>query len=445
MTVPVGAAVPDLAGDDAFASALVAAEVALLRAWAAAGVAPQAVADEAANVFGWDGERHTCTVRPIATADLATQASGSGTPVIGLVTAMRAATTADVAAWIHRGPTSQDIIDTALMRVAVDVGIEVIDRLDATCSALDTFAAQHADQPVAARTLTQHAVPTTMGLRARQWSTGLGRAAQRLRAVLSETPAQLAGAGGTLAAFADIASAEGRDRATSLDLATRLPGIFASEMGLATPPTPWHTSRWPVTELGDALVQAADALGTFATDVATLSRTEIGELRDSAPGGSSSMPHKQNPAAAVLVRSAAIRAPHVGATLHTCAALASDERPDGAWHAEWPTLQELLRLVLAASTRGAALARGLEMDTERATANLNLTGAAILSERLSIRLAPLMGKSATDQVLASATDVASLRDRLAAVPELADLDLDQLLDLTQATGLASQLYPSPGT
>lgn len=445
LLVPVGAAVPDLASDSAFTCALTAAQVALVRAWAAAGIAPQAVADQASSVFGWDPERRTCTEPAVPPSDLAVQTAGSGTPVIALVAAMRAAAPADVAAWVHRGATSQDIVDTAIMRVTVDVGRTVAERLHATALALEDFARAHSDQPVAARTLTQHAVPTTMGLRARGWSQGLVRAAARLRSALAEAPAQLAGAGGTLAAFVDVASTQGLEQDEALDVAGRLPGLFAREMGLAAPAAPWHTSRWPVTELGDALVQAADALGKFATDVATLSRTEIGELRDSAPGGSSAMPHKQNPAAAVLIRSAAIRAPHLGATLHTCAALANDERPDGAWHAEWPTLQELLRLTLAASTRGAELASGLTMDTDRAAANLALTGAAVLSERLTIRLTPLLGQDVVRELLARASDISDLRDQIADRPELANLDIDALLDVRQATGLAGRLTDTPDT
>ena len=441
--MPVGAAVADLASDSAFASALTAAQVALVRAWAAAGVAPHAVADQASSLFGWDPARHTCSQPAVPASDLAVQSANAGTPVIALVAAMRAAAPAGVAAWVHRGPTSQDIIDTAIMRVAVDVSREVVGRLDEAATALDHFAHTHKSQPVAARTLTQHAVPTTMGLRAHQWSLGIGRAAGRLRTALADTPAQLGGAGGTLAAFVDVASAQGLGHDEAQDIAAHLPKLFAAEMGLAAPAAPWHTSRWPVTELGDALVQAADALGKFATDVATLSRTEIGELRDSAPGGSSAMPHKQNPATAVLVRSAAIRAPHLGATLHTCAALANDERPDGAWHAEWPTLQELLRLALAAATRGAELAAGLTLDTDRAAANLALTGAAILSERLTIRLTPLLGAATTRELLAGSTNIGQLREHLATLPELADLDIDALLDVSQATGIAQRLTEVP--
>ena len=74
------------------------------------------------------------------------------------------------------------------------------------------------------------------------------------------------------------------------------------------------------------------------------------------------MPQKQNPVDAVLLRSAALRAPGLAAQLHLASALAVDERPDGAWHAEWPTLQELLRLALGASARAAELAAGLSFD-----------------------------------------------------------------------------------
>ncbi len=140
-------------------------------------------------------------------------------------------------------------------------------------------------------------------------------------------------------------------------------------MGLDAPDGPWHTSRWPVTEIGDALVQAIDALGKVAADVATLGRTEIGEVSEGVGGGSSAMPQKQNPAEAVLIRSAALRAPHLAATLHVASALAVDERPDGAWHAEWPTLRELLRLAVGAAAHGSSLLAHLRVDVDAAASN----------------------------------------------------------------------------
>ncbi len=444
LLVPLGAQVPDLASDTAVVNALVLAEVALVRAWAHVGVAPQSVADEVSQQYGWDHESQRRATHSIDADEIARGSALSGTAVIGLAAALKEASTPEVASWIHRGATSQDIIDTALMRVAMDVVSVIIDQLDATCAALDALANTHAHTPVAARTLTQHAVPSTMGLRARQWGLGISRAAVHLRRVLADTPAQLGGAAGTLAAFVDVAQAAGADRARATSIAQQLPAAFAEQMGLRPPGAPWHTQRWPVTELGDALVQATDALGKFSSDVTMLMRTEVGELRDTQAGGSSAMPHKRNPVDPVLVKSAAIRAPHLGATLHSCAALAVDERPDGAWHAEWPTLQELLRLTLAASARAAQFASRLEVDTERAAANLALTGPAILSERLTIALTPLLGAHAAAQAIAQATDIAELREHLLANSELANIDIDNLLDTAAATGLASDLARTAG-
>ena len=135
------------------------------------------------------------------------------------------------------------------------------------------------------------------------------------------------------------------------------------------------------------LAEVTDALGTIAADVATMSRTEIGELAEPqvpGRGGSSAMPQKRNPVLSVLIRSTALRAPGLLSTLHACAASAVDERPDGAWHAEWPTLRELLRLALGASGLAAELTAGLTVDAEKARANLAITGDDILAERISL-------------------------------------------------------------
>ena len=126
----------------------------------------------------------------------------------------------------------------------------------------------------------------------------------------------------------------------------------------------------------------------IAADVATLSRTEIGELAEGSGGGSSAMPQKRNPAASVLIRSAALRAPQLGATLHLASALAVDERPDGAWHAEWPTLASCCASPAASAAHGAALARGLQVDDAAVARNLALTRGLIVAERLSIVLGP---------------------------------------------------------
>lgn len=418
---PVTVGHDDAVTDAAVLGALITAEAALIRAYAAVGAdVPPGLAT-------------TVEEASIDAAALAAASVAGGNPVIPLVGLLKEQAPAPERAWVHRGATSQDILDSALMLVARTATARVAASLGETEAGLAAFAAAHRDQVAAARTLTQHAVPTTVGLRAVNWLRGVRRASERLDAAATALPAQLGGAGGTLAAFVE---------GVGVRAAAALPAAFAQELGLATPDAPWHTTRWPVTELGDALVQVLDALGVIAADVATLSRTEIGELAEGSGGGSSAMPQKQNPAASVLIRSAALRAPQLGATLHLAAALAVDERPDGAWHAEWPTLRELLRLALGASAHAATLVRGLHVDAAAVVRNLALTNGLIVAERVAIVLRPLLGKEQTAQIIRAAgrgEDLATLIDEALVETGTTSVDVRSLLDPGHYTGLAADL------
>ncbi|MFB7883253.1 lyase family protein [Microbacterium sp. NPDC056057] len=426
--------------DAAYLDALVTAEVALARAWVEAGVAPAEAVDEIETEFGWQGALRGCRDHGVDGTALAAAAVAGGNPVIPLVGRLKERVGVDAGVWVHRGATSQDIVDTAAMVVARAATSRIVAALVHTEVSLRSLARSRRDEVAAARTLTQHAVPTTVGLRAAGWLRSVERARARVDDVQHHLPAQLGGAAGTLASFVEIAGPEA---------AAALPAAFAHELGLAAPDAPWHTTRWPVTELGDALVQAIDAVGKIATDVATLSRTEIGELAEGAGGGSSAMPQKRNPAASVLIRSAALRAPQLGATLHLASALAADERPDGAWHAEWPTLRELLRLALGATAHAASLVAGLHVDTDAVARNLVATGGLIVSERLAIALGPVLGAARVSELVTAAAAGGDLAGLLAASPDVAALAAEagatpeafvaDLLDPARYTGLAGRL------
>jgi 3-carboxy-cis,cis-muconate cycloisomerase len=90
----------------------------------------------------------------------------------------------------------------------------------------------------------------------------------------------------------------------------------------------------------------------------------------------------------VLLASLALRAPGLAADLHRSAALAVDQRPDGAWHAEWPALRELLRLALGAGSLVAGLLGGLRVDAGAMARNLAAAGPAVLSERVALAEGP---------------------------------------------------------
>jgi 3-carboxy-cis,cis-muconate cycloisomerase len=103
------------------------------------------------------------------------------------------------------------------------------------------------------------------------------------------------------------------------------------------------------------------------------------------------MPHKRNPVLSILIRRAALSAPQLAATLHTAAALANDERPDGSWHAEWDTLRTLARRTVVAGSQCGELLAGLKVQSGQMAENLNK--ADVLGEQRAI--AGLAGKASS--------------------------------------------------
>ncbi|MFG2540394.1 3-carboxy-cis,cis-muconate cycloisomerase [Streptomyces sp. NPDC048511] len=419
-----GSAAEAATGDHAFLRALLDAEAALTRAQAARGLAPAA----AGRAVTGAAEAGSFDVR-----ELALRARSGGNPVIPLVAALSAAVDEDVRPFVHRGATSQDILDTAAMLVASRTLGIVLGDLGRTADALERLAAAHRDTPMPGRTLTQHAVPTTFGLKAAGWRALVLDARDRLRAVRGALPVQLGGAAGTLAAFSDAGDAAGPD----------LVAAYAGELGLAEPLLPWHTLRTPVADLAGALAFTAGALGKAAADVLTLSRTEIGELAEGSGGGSSAMPHKANPVRATLIAAAARRAPGQAATLYG-SLTAEDERPAGAWHAEWEPLRDLLRLVGGAARDAAELTEGLRVFPSAMRNHLGTTGGLIVSERLAAVAAGRVGPARAKEILTGAARLARdegspLAEVLAGEPAFDGLDLDELTDPARYTGCAGLL------
>ncbi|MEU8686618.1 3-carboxy-cis,cis-muconate cycloisomerase [Streptomyces sp. NPDC048611] len=413
--VRVASDVEAATGDRAFLQAMLDAEAALTRAQATLGDAPAAAADAvtaAAQADRFD-------VRGIAV-----RARKGGNPVIPLVADLTAALPADAAPYVHRGATSQDIMDTATMLVAARTLPLMAADLRRTADTLGQLADEHRTTPMPGRTLTQHAVPTTFGLKAAGWRHLVLDALDRLTSLTF--PAQLGGAAGTLAATETLAGTPGSGPA--------LLAAYARELGLAEPVLPWHTLRTPVVDLSGALGLGSGAVGKLAADVLVLSRTEIGELAEGSGGDSSAMPHKANPVRATLITAAARQVPALASAL-SASLTAEDERPAGAWHAEWQALRELLRLAGGASRDAAALVDGLRVFSDRMLDNLYLTGGLIVSERLAVELGALLGRQPARELLTRAAHRAAAQRRsLAAVleeePALAE-HLDHLRPLTE--------------
>ena len=337
---------------------------------------------------------------------------------------------------VHRGATSQDVLDSAAMLVARRALGPLLDDLAGAAAAAAALAEQHRDTPMAGRTLLQQALPITFGLKAAGWMCGLDEAADRLREVRERRlEVQLGGAAGTLAALGDA----------GLDVLARLAG----ELDLAEPVLPWHTMRTRPAELAGALGAAAGAISKVSGDVVLLAQTEVGEVREGAPGrgGSSTLPHKRNPVAAISARACAMRTPGLVASL--LGAMGHEhERAAGAWHAEWRPFGDLLTATGSAAAWLRDCLEHLEVDAARMRANLDLTGGALLAERVSGALAGELGRQAAHDLVHSAAVAASgggppLHEALAERPEVAEhLSADEirrLLDPAEYLGATGAL------
>ena len=308
---------------------------------------------------------------------------------------------------MHRGSTSQDILDTGAMLVA-DRALHLIRADLAHRPGAGPLAARHRDTLEVGRTLALHAVPTTFGLKAAGWRHLLldaGPARPRARGRPAGLPRRRGRHPGRLPGVRGPADRPATRPGTYPD---RLTDAFAAQTGLARPALPWHALRTPIADLASALAFTTGALGKIAVDVQSLTRTEVGEVSEPGPAGrgtSSAMPHKRNPVLATLMRSAALQVPALATGLTQCL-LSEDERSAGAWHAEWQLLRECLRLTGGAAHTAVELAEGLQVRPERMRANLDLTGSRIVSERVAAHLAPRLGKARAKTVLTEAAQQA---------------------------------------
>ncbi len=351
-----------LADDRALVRAMLRVEVAWVRALAVAGAVG---ADALAQV-----ETASDGLEPVLSHQ---EVEAAGNPVLPLVRALRAAVAdPDTAAAVHRGLTSQDVLDTALMLLSADCLDHVAGSLQRTGDALAALAVQHRSAPAAGRTLSQHAVPVTVGLRAAQWLLGVADARDGVLDARASLPVQCGGAAGTLS-LAEQVVPEPLQAASAL----------ADELGLTWPGLPWHTRRTPVLRIAGALAEVCAAVGVVAGNVLLLGRPEIAELAEGpvpGRGTSSTMPGKVNPVLSVLVRSAALQAPQLLAQLYLCAGQVIDERPPGDWHAEWPALRRLLVLTATAAEQSADLTESLKVDVIAARERAQQAAAALLAE-----------------------------------------------------------------
>lgn len=263
-----------------------------------------------------------------------------GVVVPALVKQLRAQVAEPHRTALHKGATSQDVVDTALMLQVAGIFDIYEARLTALLVRLDALAVEAGDRPLMAHTRMQAALPSSWTAKIGSWSEPLQRHLRALSAMRRTLlVVQLGGPVG------DRGSFEGYGDAVAAGLARRL------DLGIAGP---WHATRDPIVALGNLLALISGSLGKIGADAALLAQTEVAAVGLEGAGGSSAMAHKTNPVSAEVLVALARHNGGLAGTLNQ-AMVHEYERSGAAWTLEWLTLPPML------VTTGASLRLGLRL------------------------------------------------------------------------------------
>ncbi len=403
--------------DSAEIRAMLLVEGALARVQGAAGHIP---ADSAAAIA-----RATLEVQ-IDAATLAKATGGNGVSVPALIATLRDEMQApEHAQYVHWGPTSQDIIDTALiLRLRQALALIEADMRTAL-RALATLAETWADLPMAARTYGQHATPTSFGAVAAGWGSPLLN-------LLGELPAlrdacllvSLSGAAGS-------ASQLGPDPA-------QLRSELALALNLKDPGRSWHSDRTPVLRLADWLTRVALALGKLGEDTIQMVQSGIGEIDLGGGGASSTMPQKQNPVGPSVMVALARHTSGQLAVLQG-AAMPRNQRDGAAWFTEWLCLPQIVLGAAAAAQTAAPLCTAITPNGDQMADGLSQGLGLIHAETLGFALAAAMPRpQAQAAVKALCREAQNSQTPLSVLAARAhpDLDTAALFDPVRQMGQA---------
>lgn len=402
-------------------------EAALARVEARLGIIPAAAADEIST---------QAKIEHIDMELLRRRTEVVGSPIIPVVEQLVARCDSDFGRYVHWGATTQDITDTATV-LQVREALAIVDTdLRVISDSLAKLARRYRDIPMAGRSMMQHAVPITFGLKAAE----VLAAVERHRARLNELRprvliGQFGGAVGTLASLG----------ARGLEVQREL----MKELQLGEPEIAWHTHRDAFAEVGSFLAMVTGTLAKFATDLKLMMQTEVAEASEPAEdgrGSSSTMPQKRNPVACNFILACAALARQNAASLME-SMVQDHERASGPWLVEWVALPELFLAASGALFHARNLTAGLHIDEERMRENLNATGGLIASEAVMMALAPHLGDRAHDLIAEisrrTIEEKKPFLDLLAANDEvtkhLARATLEKLVDPANYLGLSAQM------
>jgi len=347
-------------------------ERALAKVQGELGIIPQEAADEIVK---------NCDINKIDWAKLKAKTEQIGYPIIAVVNQINALTRDRLGEYCHWGATTQDITDTATV-MQIREGLALIESDLAEIShSLAGLSKKYRDTPVIGRSNLQQAIPVTFGFKTASILAGIERHRERLQQLKPRVlVGEFGGACGTLA------SIEKGAMETQAGL--------MRELGLGCPLIAWHTVRDNIAEVGAFLGLVGGSLGKIAMDVKLMMQTEVGEVFEpfaQGRGSSSTMPQKRNPISCLYIHAnISVVRQHAAALMD--AMVADHERSTGPWEIEWVSLPEIFCLLSGALKQTKFVLAGLEVDTAKMRANIDMTHGLVMSEAVMMGLGPYIGR-----------------------------------------------------
>ncbi|MEZ2757861.1 adenylosuccinate lyase [Providencia vermicola] len=338
--------------------------------------------------------------------------------------------------YIHYGATTQDIVDTATM-IQLKSAFNIIERdAKALVTALANSAKRYQNTPMVGRTHGMQALPTTFGFKVAVWLDEFLRHHQRLNEIKSRVlTGNISGAICTYAAFGETGPAVEK---RTLDI-----------LGLSTPTIGWQSARDRFSEFASVCALISGTLGKIGNELYNLMRTEINEIEEPFSAGkigSTTMPHKRNPAAleglASLTHPLLKSVSLIYESMHV-----EHERDAMSWRAEWIALPEICIYLSAQLKNALAVIEGVTVNEKQMRRNLDLQGGLLLSEKVMFELGTKIGKQTAHHIVYECAMQAyeeqrTFKDVLQANEQLAgfisEQELDAWLDPINYLGSAPQ-------
>lgn len=338
--------------------------------------------------------------------------------------------------WVHYGATTQDIVDTGMMLQLKEAHKIIMRDTRAVARELARLAREYRETPIAGRSHGMQGLPTTFGFKIAVILDEMVRHLDRLREAEARVFCGVMGGGvGTYASFGP--------------LGPEVEQSTMDKLGLQVPNISWHSSRDRSAEYAGLLGMISGTLAKMGNEFYNLMRTEIDEVEEpftSGKIGSSTMPHKRNPAA--LEGLVSLTKPiRYNVALVQESMIVEHERDAMSWRGEWIALPESCIYLAAQLASAKSILAGLIVKPDHMLRNLNALGGLLLSERVMFALAKPLGKQTAHEVvyelcMQSVEQDIPFREALIADPRIRESvsleELEKLLDPSTYLGSAPQ-------